>query len=79
MHSECGLGLLRKVLGWISMQPLAFPHELDAFLFEYELLYFPACGFRVVVDPEDVFGYWRFFVSFMPTLCLIRKLLDVPK
>lgn len=46
-----------KVLDVTSLQPLTFLHKLDTFLLELEFLYFPACGFRVVVDPEDVLGY----------------------
>lgn len=46
-----------KVLDVTSLQPLTFLHELDTFRFELEFLYFPTCGFRVVVDPEDVLGY----------------------
>ena len=54
-----------RVVDVVLLQPLAFPHESHAFLFELELLYLPACGLRVIVDPEDVLGYWKFDISFM--------------
>ena len=41
----------------ISLQTLAFPHELVAVFFQLEFLDLSARGFGVVVDPEDVLGY----------------------
>ena len=46
-----------RLVGVISLQPLALHYKLDAFFFELELLYFPTCGFGVIVDPEDVLRY----------------------
>ena len=60
-----------------SLQPLAFINELHAFFFELELLNFSACGFGVVFDPEDILGYWRPFVSFMPVFPTISNISDM--
>ena len=49
----------------VSVQPLTLPKKLNAFLFQLELLNFPACGLRVIIDPEDVLRYYMFLVSFM--------------
>ena len=65
-----------------SLQALTLIYELNAFFFELELLNFPACGFGEAVDPEDILGYWRPFVSSMSRISYRKQhkiTTDVPK